>query len=95
MTHDPKADEYALITLETRPWQGEVEQLKQLQTKVNNYLHFALDGELVQKYPQAVGKPVRIQLDCESEPAGETADFLNRVGDAVRRQGLGFVINVL
>jgi len=87
VTHDPKTDEYALIMVETREWDDSDQQLEQLQAKINNYLHFALDGALAKTYPQATGKPVRIQVDCPRQPKGKTADFLARAEEAARGQG--------
>jgi hypothetical protein len=95
VTHDPKTDEYALIMVETRPWSDSPERLKQLQDKVNNYLHFALDGQLADRYPGARGRPIRIQLDCPARPTGKTADFLRALEEAVHKAGVRFVVNVL
>ena len=95
VTHDPKTDEYALIMVESRTWDGGRTQLEQLQAKANNYLEFVISGEFVRKYPQAAGKPIRFQLDCPAPPSGETTDFLQRLEAALRKHGIRFVVNVL
>jgi hypothetical protein len=95
VTHDPKSEEYALILVQTGEWEDSPQQLDQLKAKINNYLHFALDGDLVRKYPQAAGKPVRLQLDCTSPPSPKTEEFLAPVEKAVRQRGLRFVVNLL
>ena len=95
VTHDPKTDEYALIMVETRNWDGGRAQLDQLQAKVNSYLDFVLSGEFIRKYPEAAGKRIRFQLDCPAPPSGEAADFLQRLEAALRKHGIRFVVNVL
>lgn len=95
VTHDPKSDEYALIIVETRKWDEIPQLLEQLQEKINNYFHFALDGELIKRFPEAVGKPVRIQLDCAMPPSGKTAELVARVKQELGEKGIRFVINVL
>lgn len=95
VTHDPKSDAYALIMVQTSKWDDSQQQLDQLQAKINNYLHFALDGDLVRKYPQAAGRPVRIQLDCTTPPSVKTEEFLAPIEKAARKMGLRFVVNLL
>jgi len=47
----------------------------QLQTKLNNYLSYALDGQLAKDYPDLSGKPVRIELHTDAEPDATTFRF--------------------
>ncbi|MFL6142477.1 MAG: DUF6572 domain-containing protein [Labedaea sp.] len=96
ITHNPRTDEYALIMIENREWNGSPEQLEQLQLKINNYLIFALDGGLVREYPQSAGCPVRLQLDCVQWPSGQAAQFLDLVsGQLDADYNIRLVVNVL
>jgi hypothetical protein len=88
MIHDPATDEVILIMVEPRPWDGSELRLFQLQEKVNAYLSFALDGEMLEAYPALEGKPLRIQLDCASFPDAMTVSFLKLVREQISFQGI-------
>ena len=49
-------------------WNGNEEQILQLQEKLNAYASFILDGEMAETFPQFVGKPVEIQLRTRHQP---------------------------
>lgn len=95
VTHDPETDEYALIMVETRPWQNSPDQLAQLREKINNYAVFALEGGLIRAYPEATNKPLRVQLDCVEAPTGEAADLVELATERLREHRIRFVVNVL
>jgi Family of unknown function (DUF6572) len=95
VTHDPKSDAFVLIMIETRPWDGSEERLLQLQRKVNGYLAFALDGQLTRMYPESVGKPIRLQLDCLLPPDAATKRFIELAKEQTEQHGISFVVNVL
>ncbi len=94
VSHDPKTDEYALIMVETRAWDGSEERLQQLSEKIENYVSFALYGQMTKLYPEALGKPIRLQLDCESPPDPKTALFLEEVRRRLEEEGFRFVVSV-
>lgn len=94
VAHDPATDEVALVMSETRPWSGSGEQLFQLQEKVNAYLSFALDGEMAENYPLLVGKPIRLQLNCASEPDLRTARLIRLISEQIAFQGIKFVVRI-
>jgi hypothetical protein len=94
VTHDPETDEYALIMVETRAWDGSEERLQQISKKVENYLSFALYGQMTKLYPEALGKRIRLQLDCESPPDPKTARFLEEARKRLEEGGFRFVVNV-
>ena len=64
VAEDADHQQVALIMVETRPWQGSDQQVDQLLAKLNNYVRFALDGTLLEKFPEVAGKSLRFQLDC-------------------------------
>lgn len=88
-------DEWALIIVEVGDWNGSDEQLMKLQEKINNYLKFALDGEMARLYPEARGKGVRIQLDLYSEPDERTLRFIRRAEQAISSEGLRLTVNII
>lgn len=95
VTHDPASGEFALIMIQTQPWSNEPGELQKLREKINNYAAFARGGDLVSKFPEAAGKPVRIQLDCNTAPSGRVADLVNLAVDRLQQSGLRFVVNIL
>lgn len=88
LTHDPATDEVTLLMVEPRPWDGSELQLFQLQEKLNAYLSFALDGEMDEAYPDLVGKPLRIQLNCATTPDAMAQNLLKLVRDQIAFQGI-------
>jgi hypothetical protein len=94
VTHDPATDEYALIMIETRPWQNSPEQLAQLREKINNYAMLALDEGLLQSFPEAADKPLRLQLDCVEPPTGEAAEVVALAAERLSEHHIRFLINV-
>ena len=95
ITFDSKADTVVLIMVETRPWDGSGERKAQVEAKVNTYVAYAREGQLVRQYPQVKGKPVRIQLDCSAELDETTAVFLGGLSAALASRGFEFRVNVL
>ncbi|HTS87274.1 MAG TPA: DUF6572 domain-containing protein [Gemmatimonadales bacterium] len=95
VTHDRRADEYVLIMVEDRAWDGSPARLIELEAKTNAYLSYALDGQMAAQYPQSRGRPVRIQLDCRAAPDEISEAFLELLAGAVRSEGLVFAVNVV
>ena len=62
IAHDAKTDVVTLVMRESRDWDGSEKQVFQLQEKINAYLSFALDGEMIEAYPAFVGKEIRLML---------------------------------
>jgi hypothetical protein len=95
VTHDPKSGEFVLIMFEQRPWDGSSERIDELQKKLNNYLFFALGGQIEKHYPQALDKPLRFQLDCHSQPDAKTAFFLESFKIRLQGEEINFAVRVL
>lgn len=89
VAHDP-GGEVVLVMVEGREWDGSDERLFQLQEKINSYALFVTDGQLVQKYPELAGRPVRLELRCASPPDPKTAGFVDMVRGKLEQEGLGF-----
>ena len=92
---DPETGEVVLVMLEPRAWSGGEAQLVQLQEKLNAYLSFALDGEMVEQLPQLAGVPVRIQLACAEEPPAPVVGLLEKVREQIAFQGIGLEVSGL
>lgn len=84
--------EVSLIMVEPRPWDGSEQQVDQLLAKLNNYVAFALEGELLEKMPEVEGRSLRVQLDCASPPPDELVETI-RTGLA--QHNIGFTVNVI
>ncbi len=94
ITQDGKTGEVTLIMVEQRPWDGSELRLFQLQEKINAYLSFALDGEMVEAYPQFAGKKLRLRLDCVGMPGSDVVGFLSTVREQIGFQGIDFEVRV-
>jgi len=64
---------YLLVMVEERSWGSDLDQVAQLQEKINTYAGYVLDGSLTREYPESVGGSVRIRLDCAEVPTGHFA----------------------
>jgi hypothetical protein len=53
-----------IMVVQDQQWTGSDAQLTSLQDKVQTYVSFALDGGLVQQFPEADGRPWRIVINC-------------------------------
>lgn len=95
VTHDPATDEIVVIMIEDRTWSVDPEQVDQLLRKINTYLHFIEDGDLVEHFPQAAGKPVRMQLDCNEAPTGEAEQLIEEAQQLLLSRGITFAVNVI
>lgn len=90
--HDTRTDQLVLAMYEKRPWLGEGAQLLQLQEKLNAYLSFILDGEMLDAFPQFEGKPVVIQLRTVHEPDEKGSDLIRRVREQLAFQKIAFEV---
>ena len=94
VTLDPASNKVVLVMIERRPWGASPQQFGQIEEKINRYLGYALDGFLVQHYPEYEGKEVQIRLDCLEAPHGEAARFVAAAGHAIASHGLELVVQV-
>jgi hypothetical protein len=81
---DAEQENVVLSLVEERPWGSRGELLPDLQAKLSTYLTFALDGELLQRYPEAAGKRIRFRLHYGHPLTQRELDFI----DIVRRHHL-------
>ena len=83
-----------LVMIDERPWEGRSDRLQQLQDKINTYLSFVLDGELLRRYPEAKGRAVDFRLDVAHEPDQQVLRFLDAARDQLSRDGISISVNV-
>jgi hypothetical protein len=95
VSHDPKTDVVTLSMVEERPWDGSNERILQLQTKIHNYVGFALDGQFAKVYPSYVGKPLTIALRCCSAPDETTSKFFAEMALRVEPYKIALVVRLL
>lgn len=54
-----------------------------LQEKLNNYLGYVLDGELLKNYPESKDKKVVLRLEFNAPPAQFITEFIHRYREAI------------
>src|SRR5688572_15421835 len=64
---DIQTDEVVLSIVDASEW-GDRDHLLALQAKLNSYFAFIETGQLLEDYPKAAGKAVRIDVICRFEP---------------------------
>jgi hypothetical protein len=84
-----------MIMSEAGPWDGSTARFARIQDRANEYLAFALDGEMRLRYPESVGKQIHLRLDSDSPPDPASAQFLATLGAALRAHGVEFSVEVL
>jgi hypothetical protein len=94
MSH-PESGEVMLIVVHNDVWTGSPEELRLLGAKLDTYASYALDGQLVDDFPQHEGKPVRIQLDCLAKPTGAVAAALESAKRQLAMNGLRLEVGSL
>jgi hypothetical protein len=57
-----------LIMVQDKAWTGSAAQVSSLQDKVQTYVSFALDGDMMRQFPEAAGRPWRVVLHCQTGP---------------------------
>ena len=76
-------------------WDAANGHLLTLQNKINRYLAFIESGELLEKYPNANAKAVRIDVVCRYEPTPMACTFLARAESTIIQAGFSFGWRVL
>ncbi len=71
-------------------WENTAEHLRLLQEKINTYLKFLDSGEVYEKYPDAKGRPIEIEIMFHCQPSLEARSFLAKVKPIVVASGYGF-----
>jgi hypothetical protein len=72
---DVHTDEVVLSLVDANEW-GDRAHLSALQDKLNSYFTFIETGQLLEEYPKAQGRAIRIDVVCRFEPDNSALDFL-------------------
>lgn len=91
---DSKSQSVLLVMAESRPWTQPQDQLFQLQEKLNAYMSFVLDGEMLEAYPQFAQKAVLIRFETVEKPPEVSFDFFQHVYEQCSLQGINFEVVV-
>jgi hypothetical protein len=75
-----------LTVSDHRVW-GDPEHLMALQNKLNDYFGFIESGQLLESYPDAVGRKVRIDIVCKYVPDPKGERFLQQARQVVEAAG--------
>ena len=88
-------DTMYLVMSEMGPWDGSTGRLAHIQTRLNHYLSFALDGELRRRFPEAARMTLCIRIDLDHEPDPGSAAFLERARQVCEREAVPLLVEVL
>ena len=69
-------------------WSDTVTHQTTLQKKFNAYLAFVESGEIMQRYPDAIGRPVVFQVVLKHKPDNEGRLFLQRAQEVIESAGI-------
>ncbi len=83
-----------LKMFETRPWSEAFDRMFQLQEKFNAYMAFILDGEMRTDFPELVGRPIRVVLECTDYPPDSVVDFLQKVREQMLLMDIDLEVDV-
>ena len=76
---DPIENRVVLIVVEEREWGDSGALLPDLQAKLNTYLAYIEEGRLVEDFPQAAAKRIRLEVRCTYSLGAKEVAFLNLV----------------
>jgi hypothetical protein len=83
-----------LVISDHLDWIDTVDHQLKLQSKLNAYLVFVESGELVERFPDATGKPVEMRVVFLCQPDAEGGQFLARAKETIERAGFAFSYQV-
>ncbi len=95
ITLSPSGLTVILVMAEVGPWDGSKDRLYKIQSRFNSYLNFALDGELARRFPEYVGRSVRVRIDCDHAPDAVSRGFLERLQHAGESHGVALSVELL
>jgi hypothetical protein len=73
-----------LTIIDAWDWTEERTHLLALQTKLNTYFEFVSTGQLVEDYPQAAGRPLRLDVIARFSPPRAAEKFFETVATFAR-----------
>lgn len=84
---DPSSGEVVLTIFDPLDWVDGESHLTVLQDKLNAYLAFIESGEILEAYPNAVGREVVIELVINHSLSSSGVDFFSHARDVIQNAG--------
>src|SRR5262249_15805465 len=81
---------FVLTICDHLDWNNTREHLTILQDKINTYLAFLESGEINEKYPDAKGHSIQIEVMFNYRPSPEAHSFLVKVRSIIEDAGFTF-----
>ena len=78
--------EVVLTIIDHLRWDDD-HHLGALRDKLNRHLAFIESGELIDAYPDAKGRSVRIEIVCQHRPVGRGLEFLENARVTIQQAG--------
>lgn len=76
--------EWRLVLVEEGPWETPVEDhLRRLQARLYGCLDAVIEGHFAEQFPESVGRPIVLQIDCYQVPKIEVESFFRRFASGV------------
>jgi hypothetical protein len=92
----PDGSTVLIYLVQSGAWTGSDAQISSLQTKIQNYVGFALDGQLVSAYPDVQGLRWSIVVDCQTGPPDpRSAEVLAHAAEAIKGYGGALTVKAL
>jgi hypothetical protein len=83
-----------LYIVQDQPWRGTGEETQSLKQKLDNYVTFAVGGQMHEMYPQLRGERWKIVIDSYvGPPNSECWSSLSARGDAIRNLGGDLIVH--
>ena|ERR1700674_930651 len=84
---DKKSGHVVLTISDHLDWSDPIKHQTILQKKFNAYLAFVESGEILERYPDAKGRPVEINVVFRFKPNTEGLSFLDRAKTVIELAG--------
>jgi hypothetical protein len=84
---DEKRSAVILTVSDHLDWSDTTQHQMLLQTKLNRYLAFVESGEMLERYPDGKGLPVRLKVVFKFKPDAGGLEFLSKAKQIVEAAG--------
>jgi hypothetical protein len=75
--------QWRLVLVEEGPWQDMTLALTRLQDRLYNCVEAILDGQIATQFPDSLGAPIVIQVDCYDAPEAEVGAFFTAFSQGI------------
>jgi hypothetical protein len=93
-TIDRQTGAVILIVSDHLDWSDSSEHQRVLQAKLNKYLAFVESGEILERYPRAIGRPVVFKVALKFPPDEGGTEFLSGARETIRAAGFDLIYKV-